>query len=396
MTPRVRKRLFDALRIAICIAALWFVIRGVTVRDHVILADGEEVVGTVVADADPIEVLLGDGERRDIPLSSVALDEQGAPMIAYGLKTALMHSSKMLILLAMLLHLPVGVLQGIRLQWLLRAQNIHIGYWECIKFSFAGNFLNFATPLGSNAGDVFKAYFVSTHTDRKTEAITTIAMDRAIGLGTLILCVAIITLIGVGDSRLATIRPYVLTVVGLGFLFILAYFSPVLRKHLIPRRWLARLPMFEHLQRADQSAHALIASKGILAGAILTTLALQVLAIGAYFVVAVALGLDAHAGNVLAYYAYFYTGAVIQALPGPPQGLGTVELAYRFFLAPFGSPSQIVCVAFLARIVVLVVALPGLLVTMTGSYRPRSVQVDQPDAMPGTPADDSEQDLATT
>jgi uncharacterized membrane protein YbhN (UPF0104 family) len=110
----------------------------------------------------------------------------------------------------------------------------------------------------------------------------------------------------------------------------------------------------------------------------------------------VALGLDAHAGNVLAYYAYFYTGAVIQALPGPPQGLGTVELAYRYFLAPFGSPSQIVCVAFLARIVVLVVALPGLLVTMTGSYRPRELGQGEPDTAPEPAAVKSKQDLATT
>jgi uncharacterized membrane protein YbhN (UPF0104 family) len=95
------------------------------------------------------------------------------------------------------------------------------------------------------------------------------------------------------------------------------------------------------------------------------------MALAAYFVVAIALALDAHAGNVLEYFAYFYTGTVVQALPGPPQGLGTVELTYRYFFAAFGSPSQIVCMAFAIRVVVLVCALPGLLVTLTGSYRPK-------------------------
>jgi uncharacterized membrane protein YbhN (UPF0104 family) len=108
-------------------------------------------------------------------------------------------------------------------------------------------------------------------------------------------------------------------------------------------------------------------------GAFVLTVILQAMAIGAYFTVAVALAMTANLDNVLEYYTYFYTGVLVQTLPGPPQGLGTVELAYRFFLAPFGSPSQIVCVAFAIRVVVLACALPGLLVTLTGSYKPRDV-----------------------
>ncbi len=395
MTPRVKKRLFDAIRIAICGVALWIVIRGVTFDDHIALEAGGELVGAVTDGQDPVVIRLPHGQVREVPWADIAVDEQGQPRISYGLKTAWSNSTKTLLLLAVLLHLPVGLFQGIRLQWLLRAQNIHIGYWECVKFSFAGNFLNFATPLGSNAGDVFKAYFVTTHTDHKTEAVTTIALDRAIGLGTLIVCVAAITAFSASDSHLATFRPYVLTMVGIGLVCVFAYYSATLRKYLIPRRLLARLPMFEQLQRIDNAAQALATCKRIVAASVLVTLVLQVLAIGAYFTIAVALALDAHAGNVLEYYAYFYTGAVVQALPGPPQGLGTVELVYRYFLAPFGSPSQIVCVAFLARLVVLTCSLPGLLVTMTGSYRPRKAGWEDMRAPSPSHAADPKRDIAT-
>lgn len=266
-----------------------------------------------------------------------------------------------------------------------------------MKLSFAGNFLNFATPLGSNAGDVFKAYFVTTHTTRhKTEAATTIALDRAIGLGTLIACVAAITTFSASDSRLAEFRPYMLAVFGVGVAGVLAYLSPILRRHLIPWGWLSRLPMYEHLQRMDQAVRTLVSHKTIVVAAVLMTVVLQVMAIGAYFTVAVAMALDAHAGNVLEYYAYFYTGAVIQALPGPPQGLGTVELAYRYFLAPFGSPSQIVCVAFAVRVMVLACALPGLLVTVTGSYKPREPTLIDDAGGPSQPdPTDPKHDLAT-
>jgi len=375
VTERGKKWLWGVLRIAICVAALWFVLRGVTFHDHLILRDQEtELVGKVLDDGDPLSFQLVGGQLRTVPHADLAVDDHGDLHITLGLKSAWRSSRPMFLLLALLLHLPVGIFQGIRLQWLLRAQRIHLAYWECIKLSFAGNFLNFATPLGSNAGDVFKAYFLTTHTDRKTEAATTIFLDRAIGLGTLLACVAVITVFSASDSRLAELRPYILTVLGIGLACVFLYFSKTVRKYVLPRGWLERLPAFGQLQRIDATAHALMGHLGILIMAVACTLVLQVLAIGAYFTVAVALSMDAHAGNVLEYYAYFYTGAVIQALPGPPQGLGTVELAYRYFLAPFGSPSQIVCVAFMARIVVLTVALPGLLVTMAGAYRPRQVE----------------------
>jgi uncharacterized protein (TIRG00374 family) len=380
VTRRGKKWLWGVLRIAICVAALWFVLRGVTFHDHLTLRDREkELVGSVLDDADPLLFQLVDGQLRTVPHTDIAVDAQGDLRITLGLKSAWRSSRPMFLLLALMLHFPVGIFQGIRLQWLLRAQHIHLAYWECIKLSFAGNFLNFATPLGSNAGDVFKAYFLTTHTDRKTEAATTIFLDRAIGLGTLLACVAVITVVCTSDGRLAVIRPYILTVLGIGFACVLLYFSKTVRKYVLPRGRLARLPFIGQLERIDATAQALMGHVGILSMAVICTLILQVLAIGAYFSVAVALSMDAHAGNVLEYYAYFYTGAVIQALPGPPQGLGTVELAYRYFLEPFGSPSQIVSVAFMARIVVLTVALPGLFVTMAGAYRPRQVaQTAQP------------------
>jgi uncharacterized membrane protein YbhN (UPF0104 family) len=272
-----------------------------------------------------------------------------------------------------------------------------MGYGECVKFTFAGNFLNFVTPLGSHAGDVFKAFFVSKHTKRKTEAVTTIALDRAIGLGTLIVSVAVISTISTAGGRLAEFRPYVLTVFGIGVVGLLVYFSKTLRKYCFLGNWLARLPIAQQLLRIDQAAHALATHKRVLVGAVLATVALQILAVGAYFTVAVGLAMDAHIGNMLEYFAYFYTGAVIQALPGPPQGLGTVELAYRYFLSSFGNASQIICVAFLIRIVVLVCSLPGLIITLTGSYRPRnSIRLaDGPRAVAST-LPESKSDLATS
>lgn len=376
MSAAARRWLWTGVRIAICAAALIFVIRGVTLDDEVGLANGTRIKGTLTS-SDPVVIRLADGTSRPIAREEIAVDKDGALKLSYGLRSSWHAGRKDLLLLALVVQIPVPFLLGLRLRSMLGVQEIHLSFWDCVKLSFAGNFLNFATPLGSNAGDVFKAYFVSLHTVRKTEAATTIALDRVLGLGTLVVVVAVIALLSAPDSRLAQFKSYTLTMLAIGVVGLAVYLSPWFHRWFIARRFSERFSVFRHVQRIDAAARALAARPGTVMLCGLMTLALQFTAIASYFVVAVAFGLEAHAGNAMEYYAYFATGAVVQALPGPPQGLGTVELTYRYFFASFGSASQILCVAFFVRVVVLLVALPGALVALTGSYRPRKDSVGE-------------------
>jgi uncharacterized membrane protein YbhN (UPF0104 family) len=170
----------------------------------------------------------------------------------------------------------------------------------------------------------------------------------------------------------------VLGLLGMAVAGAAVYFSPFFRKRTLPESWVARMPALSHMRRIDVAARKLAARVEILLGAVLVTVLLQALALTAYFVVAMALRLDAPLYRYFEFFAYFYAGTLVQALPGPPQGLGTVELTYRYFFSPYGSPSQIVCMALAIRIVVLICALPGLLVTLTGAYRPKNVPLSQP------------------
>ena len=190
----------------------------------------------------------------------MAVDEQGKPRIEYGLRTAWRNSRWVYLLIAASIFFPIVFLQAARLRWLLQAQTICLGYWECVKLSLAGNFLNFATPLGSNAGDVFKAVVITKHTDQKTEAVATIALDRVVGLGTLLLCVGAITMLYSAEGPLLSLRPYVLTIVGIGIIAVIAYLSPFIRpafRALVPGAWLERAKvssLFNHVLRIDRAA----------------------------------------------------------------------------------------------------------------------------------------------
>ena len=81
--------------------------------------------------------------------------------------------------------------------------------------------------------------------------------------------------------------------------------------------------------------------------------------IGEFLLVALGLGFVIPATGLIDLYAYFSAGEIVKSIPGPPQGLGTMELAYRWFFGDWASASQIVSAALAIRLVGLVCALPG-------------------------------------
>ena len=371
MSGRLIKTLITGVRLLACGAALFIATRGVPLHDRVVAGPEETAyTGSIVDTGDPVLVQLVDGGMRSIPRRDIVVNARGETQLQYGLSTAWARASKPLLLLAVAVFLVVPFLQGQRLQWLLRAEETHISLWTAVKVSFAGNFLNFAAPLGSTAGDVAKAYYVTQHARRKTEAATIVFIDRAIGLGSLLATVGLIAALSGPESRLGVMRPYMLVCIGAAVLAGTAYLYAPLRRLCTPRWLIARLPWVDQLRRIDRTARSLASRKALVAGAVLNTLVLQLLAAAAFFCVAMALDMRGGTETAVQYYAYFSTGEMVKALPGPPQGLGTAEVAYQYLFAPLGNPSQIVCAAFAIRLVMLLCALPGLAVALTGACQP--------------------------
>ena len=64
-----KKSLGIILRIAVCLVALWIVVRGVTINDCVTLRDGTTLVGQILSEEDPAEFRVDDGQVRRIARS---------------------------------------------------------------------------------------------------------------------------------------------------------------------------------------------------------------------------------------------------------------------------------------------------------------------------------------
>lgn len=256
------------------------------------------------------------------------------------------------------IFLITPVLQGVRLQRLLTAQKVRTGIGENVRLAFAGNFMNFAVPVGSTTGDVYKAAYLGRRTDRSWEAVVTTFVDRGIGVATLVLSVTAICLVAGPASPLAPLRG--ILVLGSAGLLALAAALRWFPLEGRTRGWIRRLPRHQTAIRIVETARVSLRSIRVLGLAVLDTLGIQVAAAASFLCAALALGFVVVPSDWLDMYVFFSSGEVVKALPGPPQGLGTLEAAYGAFFREWATTSQIVSAALAVRAINLVCSLPGL------------------------------------
>jgi uncharacterized membrane protein YbhN (UPF0104 family) len=206
-------------------------------------------------------------------------------------------------------------------------------------------FFNTFMP-GAVGGDPFKIYYVAERAPagKKVEAGTTVFLDRVVGLVTLfgIVFVSVLLqpLLGHGDdvfrevlSRLGgrlgpLVRPLG-AVLAAGALPVLALLLPSVRRTPAVSRLLERILAAGGARVLGTLVHA-TRRRGALFAAFLASCFSHASTILAFFVVGHALGdrLD-----LARYFLLVPIGLMVQAIPGPPGGLGVGEAAFATLFA---------------------------------------------------------------
>ena len=91
-----------------------------------------------------------------------------------------------LIMLSPVLLLLGALVNVQRWRILLKVQDFYISNTKAIKLTLIGDFFSVAIP-GSVSGDIVKAYYLARGKKQKEKLITTIILDRLVGLYTMIL-----------------------------------------------------------------------------------------------------------------------------------------------------------------------------------------------------------------
>lgn len=363
------------LRLALCAFAVYFLYRTVNLHDRIKLRDQTKV--RVIEDHDTELLILRDGKRETIDADQVFVDEQGqrAP-VEPGLKSVVRDVNAAGALLALLIFFPATLLQALRLVWMLAIQNIKLTYWNAIKMSYAGNFFNFALP-GTTGGDLIKAYYITRFTQHKTEAVTTVFLDRVVGLLGLVALAG--TMIAVTwDSETYGNLAVGLAAIGVALVIgIVVVFSSRVRAALRLSELAARLPAGEQLLRIGRATVAMRQHKTLVFLSLMNTVALQLTVMISGYFMAMALGMH---GHIFQYLIYVPIGFLISAVPiAPPQGFGVMESFFVLFFVKNGlsTASQAVTFALALRLIQLTWALPGVLVPLLGAHLPSKTELAQ-------------------
>lgn len=365
------------LRIALCAVAVFYLWWAVPWFDRVTLAGTDESVRLLEDRTAGGELLIRDrsGVERTVPVSEVRqIDGTELPDITYGVRGVLSRIDAGQALFAILLFLPVPFMSAMRLVWMLAVQEVRLTFWESTKLTFAGNFFNFAMP-GTVGGDLIKAYYVTRYTHHKTEAVTTIFLDRVIGLLGLMFLASATFVVAWGQiewdpayrNTVAAGLGLIWLGLALGAVFV---FSARLRHAIRMPHLAARLPAGDHLLRIGRATVKMRQHKVLVALALLITVALQLLVVISAYEMSRALHME---GSFALYFICVPIGFLIAAVPiSPPQAFGVMEAAYvQFFAAGGLNPASVAVVFALAnRLIQLVWALPGVLVPLLGAHRP--------------------------
>lgn len=236
-------------------------------------------------------------------------------------------------------------LAALRWWFLIRAQGIEIPFLGTLRLMLIGMFFNTFMP-GAVGGDPFKIYYVAEHAPpgKKVEAGTTVFLDRLVGLFTLctivFASVLLQPLLGRGDDvfrevvarlgeRLGPLaRPLGGLAIG-GLLGVTVILHPRVPKPRFLARAMERLLTAGGARVWGTLVHA-TRRRGALVAAFIASCFSHTATILAFYVVGHALGDEL---DLPRYFLLVPVGLMVQAVPGPPGGLGVGEAAFATLFA---------------------------------------------------------------
>ena len=227
-----------------------------------------------------------------------------------------------------------------RWQLILGAQGLDLPFKKVFRLFFIGQFFNSFMP-GATSGDLFKAYFVAKETQHsKTEAVSTVFIDRVIGLLALVCLATSVMLIRLPfflsnpKTRIALVfitAVFLGTVIGLSVVF----GQERLARWKLFKRFEDNTAVGQIIGRAYRAFHTCLSHPSVLKKTIMLSLLNHLGLVITCFNIGIALGLDL---PMLACLSLFPVINAVAAIPVTPGGLGTREAAAIYFLGVVGVP----------------------------------------------------------
>ena len=223
------------------------------------------------------------------------------------------------------LFLITPVFNALRWQLLSRAVGLEKNLIRMTQFCYVGVFFNLFLP-STVGGDVSRCYYLSKGTGKYLHALSSVLVDRAIGLAVLLMFATFGLLLGPGGSEIPMnlkLPIFLLTFAVFG----LVPFAPQISNRVLGKsNWLS-------IKLNQSTAKVFWEDKGLILVSFALSILLQVMVVLCHVGIGMALGISVP----LWYYFVFYPSVAVLGFVTPSiNGIGIREWAYTYFLALMG------------------------------------------------------------
>ena len=283
---------------------------------------------------------------------------------------AMVQKANPIYLAASVLIFPLTFLiTGIRWHWLMQMLGIRISLARAFVLNMVGAFYNTFMP-GSTGGDVLKAYYVSKFTAMRTHAVMSVIVDRLIGL------VALIIIGGAMAAFQYQIREcrevaVICGMIVLGTIFGLAVFCNSKLRQITGLDFIInRLPMQQQVQTALQAIELYRQRPWLVLSTLVMTFPVHFTVIVSAMFVGTAFSLPL---PLMYYWAAVPVIVLVGSIPISPQGAGVMEVLALQLTRVYGtSAGQAFAWTMSIRLIQILWNLIGGLFVFRGNYHPPS------------------------
>ncbi|MCX7847301.1 MAG: flippase-like domain-containing protein [bacterium] len=246
-----------------------------------------------------------------------------------------------------------------RLQILLRALQVRLGYWRTLKYNCIGYFFNLAFP-GGTGGDVVKVFYVAREAPgRGAVVVTAILLDRVMGLLAVVLIAAVALILTLKTSP--AFRQFLPLTCGLLGAAVAGVALLMTKNYWKRYSWWAVVDRYTPrlIRQMVRALYEYRSHKAVALLALVESVALQLImcVIAWCFGRALSLQMAWHL-----YFVIFPVVTLVLTIPVTPSGLGVTEGAAAWcFKQVLGSGGGAAGIAFmlLLRLTMLTMALAG-------------------------------------
>ena len=255
-------------------------------------------------------------------------------------------------------------------RWFLLVRGLQMEFHlsDAFRLGSLGFMLNQIGP-GSVGGDPVKAVFIAREQpDRKTEAVATVFIDRVVGFyGMLAIASLALAFADYGSEPpkvIVSIQATVWSSLTIGTIGLIVLLSPLATSSRV-RQWAEAVPWIgSTLLRLIDALEIYHDRRNYLFGALVLALVTHSLLVSSFW--CVSRGLPFEGPTFFQNSGIAPVAQVVASMPGPPGGLGSLELALAFLYEMIGfTRSEGAIVAFTYRVLTYVVVVVGAVYYLT-------------------------------